>query len=346
MNKKLSLFLSLILSSFVYLAAQSIDYTVDGRHFYVASPNGRYFSGTVEEGPGCLFDAYTKQHFVTDIDSINISAVNNDGIACGSRMGKAGVWVRGKEWKMITALSTINGKPIESSEICGMSADATKYIALMRYDGGKATPVFCEVDKFENWDNDAAWEFSTLPTPTKDDLFYNMNPQFVQVCGMNYDATRILGRYVLSDGKRQVPFIWQKAPEGVWELNFVAERCLFNQEAIEGMTRLLEKESFDNALDYDVYRQGLESGIIYDLAPYTSFAWSGNGRYIPLSANIAVDGSAEGVYYAAVIDIDMDTLIIFTAVKDAGPNACPPMVVLFLISLIDWLHFLPVLREW
>jgi hypothetical protein len=59
--------------------AQSIDYTKDGRHYYIASPNGRYFTGTVNEGPGCFFDAETKQHCVTEEDSVLIVAVNNDG---------------------------------------------------------------------------------------------------------------------------------------------------------------------------------------------------------------------------------------------------------------------------
>ena len=302
----------------IILNAQSIDYTKDGRHYYIASPNGRYFTGTVEEGPGCLFDAETKEHFATDIDSILIYAVNNDGIACGARMGQPGIWVRGGEWKMLTALETISNQPITGGEICGMSADATKFIALIYYGQGKRVPVYYELDKFENWDNKDAWKFSTLPTPTKEDLLYNMAPQFVQVCGMNYDGTRILGRYMLADGKRQVPFLWQKNQEGEWSLNFVAERCLFVDEVSTGDITNPNREDFDNVIDYDIFRQSVEKGIIYDLSPYSLFAWTGNGRYIPLSANVADDQNPMGQYYAAVIDVDRDTLIIITAVPSAG----------------------------
>lgn len=298
--------------------AQSIDYTKDGRHYYIASPNGRYFTGTVEEGPGCLFDAETKQHFATDVDSILIYAINNDGIACGARMGQAGVWVRGGEWKMLTALETISNQPITGGEICGMSADATKFIALMYYGEGKRIPVYYELDKFENWDNKDAWKFSTLPTPGKEDLLYNMAAQFVQVCGMNYDGTRILGRYMLADGKRQVPFLWQKNEAGEWTLNFVAERCLFVDEVSTGDITIPDREDFDNVIDYDIFRQSVEKGIIYDLSPYSLFAWTGSGRYIPLSANVADDQNPMGEYYAAVIDVDRDTLIILTAVRGAG----------------------------
>ena len=302
----------------IILNAQSIDYTKDGRHYYIASPNGRYFTGTVEEGPGCLFDAETKEHFATDIDSILIYAVNNDGIACGARMGQPGIWVRGGEWKMLTALETISNQPITGGEICGMSADATKFIALIYYGEGKRVPVYYELDKFVNWDNKDAWKFSTLPTPTKEDLLYNMAPQFVQVCGMNYDGTRILGRYMLADGKRQVPFLWQKNQEGEWNLNFVAERCLFVDEVSTGDITIPNREDFDNVIDYDIFRQSVEKGIIYDLSPYSLFAWTGSGRYIPLSANVADDQNPMGEYYAAVIDVDRDTLIILTAVRGAG----------------------------
>ncbi len=314
--KKLLTFILCALS--IVVNAQSIDYTKDGRHYYIASPNGRYFTGTVEEGPGCLFDAETKEHFATDVDSILIYAINNDGIACGARMGQAGVWVRGGEWKMLTALETISNQPITGGEICGMSADATKFITLMYYGEGKRIPVYFELDKFENWDNKDAWKFSTLPTPGKEDLLYNMAPQFVQVCGMNYDATRILGRYMLADGKRQVPFIWQKNEAGEWTINFVAERCLFVDEVSTGDITIPDREDFDNVTDYDLFRQSVETGIIYDLSPYSLFAWTGSGRYIPLSANVADDQNPMGQYYAAVIDVDRDTLIVLTAVKGAG----------------------------
>lgn len=316
MKKNLLLIITTLFSVITF--AQTLDYTRDGRHYYIASPNGRYFTGTVEEGPGCLFDAETKEHFATEDDSVAIYAITNDGIACGSFMGQPAVWVRGGEWKMLTVLETISSQSITGGEICGMSADATKFIALMYYGEGKRIPVYYEVDKFENWDNKDAWKFSTLPTPSKEDLLYNMAPQFVQVCGMNYDGTRILGRYMLADGKRQVPFLWQKNEAGEWTINFVAERCLFVDEVASGDMVIPDREDFDNVIDYDVFRQSVETGVIYDLSPYSLFAWTGSGRYIPLSANVADDQNPMGEYYAAVIDVDRDTLVILTAVKNAG----------------------------
>ncbi|MBO5345451.1 MAG: T9SS type A sorting domain-containing protein [Paludibacteraceae bacterium] len=314
MKKNLLLIIATLFSVITF--AQTLDYTKDGRHYYIASPNGRYFTGTVNEGPGCFFDAETKQHYATESDSVLIYAVNNDGIACGSLDGFAGVWVRGEEWKMLTALETINDKPIEGGEICGMSADATKFVALMRYDGGKVIPVYCELDKFENWDNADAWDFSTLPTPTKEDLLYNMEPQFIQVCGMNYDATRILGRYRLADGKREVPFIWQKDADNQWTIKFVAQRCLFVEEVVNGEIQIPNREDYTDVVEFDAYRESLEAGYILDLSPYSLFTWTGNGRYIPICVNALSEGA--GVDYAAVIDIDNDTLIIFTAVQGAG----------------------------
>lgn len=314
MKKNLLLIVAILFSAISF--AQTLDYTKDGRHYYIASPNGRYFTGTVNEGPGCFFDAETKQHYATESDSVLIYAVNNDGIACGSLDGFAGVWVRGEEWKMLTALSSINKKPIEGGEICGMSADATKFVALMRYDGGKVIPVYYELDKFENWDNADAWSFSTLPTPTKEDLIYKQSPQFIQVCGMNYDGTRILGRYRLFDGKREVPFIWQKDADGKWAINFVAERCLFIEEVANGTISFPDNredmKTSDEITDYDITREAYESGLILDLSPYSLFAWTGSGRYIPVYVNLVAGD------YAAVIDVDRDTLIVFSAVPGAG----------------------------
>lgn len=318
MKKNLLLIVAILFSAISF--AQTLDYTKDGRHYYIASSNGRYFTGTVNEGPGCFFDAEIKQHYATESDSVLIYAVNNDGIACGSIDGFAGVWVRGEEWKMLTALSSINKKPIEGGEICGMSADATKFVALMRYDGGKVIPVYYELDKFENWDNEDAWSFSTLPTPTKNDLIYKQSPQFIQVCGMNYDGTRILGRYRLFDGKREVPFIWQKDADGLWAIKFVAERCLFIEEVANGTVTFPDNredmKTSDEITDYDITREAYESGLILDLSPYSLFAWTGSGRYIPICVNAMTDNLVGD--YAAVIDVDNDTLIIFSAVPGAG----------------------------
>lgn len=318
MKKNLLLIVAILFSAIT--VAQTLDFTKDGRHYYIASPNGRYFTGTVNEGPGCFFDAETDQHYATESDSVLIYAVNNDGIACGSLDGFAGIWVRGGEWKMLTALESINRKPIEGGEICGMSADATKFVALMRYDGGKVIPVYFELDKFENWDDKNAWTFSTLPTPTKEDLIYKQSPQFIQVCGMNYDGTRILGRYLLYDGKREVPFIWQKEIEDVWSIKFVAERCLFIEDVANGtLTFPNNREDMitsDEIVDYDMTREAYEAGYIYDLSPYSLFSWTGSGRYIPVCVNVFNDFASGD--YAAVIDVDRDTLVVFTAVAGAG----------------------------
>lgn len=316
---KKTLILSLITLISLSVFAQTLDYTLDGRHYYIASPNGRYYTGTVNEGPGCFFDAQTKQHYSTQTDSVLIFAVNNDGIACGAIEGQPAIWIRGGEWKTLSALETINNHPITGGEICGMSADATKFIALMRYNN-TSIPVYFELDKFENFDNPDAWQYSTLPTPTKDDLIYRQTAQFVQICGMNYDGTRILGRYRLYDGKREVPFIWQLDADGVWHINFVAQRCLFIEDVVNGtLTFPDDREQMTNSeevIDYDILREAYELGYILDLSPYSLLSWTGSGRYLPICVN-AVNDKLSGDY-AAVIDIDADTLIVFTGVDGAG----------------------------
>ena len=317
MKKTLILFIIALISATAF--AQTLDYTLDGRHYYIASPNGRYYTGTVNEGPGCFFDAQTKQHYSTSTDSVLIFAVNNDGIACGAIEGQPAIWIRGEEWKTLRALETINNHPVTGGEICGMSADATKFIALMRYNN-TSIPVYFELDKFENFDNPDAWQYSTLPTPTKDDLIYRQTAQFVQICGMNYDGTRILGRYRLYDGKREVPFIWQLDADGVWHINFVAQRCLFIEDVVNGTLTFPDNRedltTSDEVIDYDLLREAYEVGYILDLSPYSLLSWTGSGRYLPICVNVVNDNLAGD--YAAVIDIDADTLIVFTGVEGAG----------------------------
>ena len=323
--KKITLFLFCILSilSCVETKAQSVDFTQDGRHYYIASPDGRYFTGTVEEGPACLFDAETKIHYVSEEDSVLIYAITNDGIACGALMGQPAVWVRGQEWKTLPPVSLKGKQPI-GGEVNGLSSDATKFIAMVKYQNGNNVDIraiYYELDKFENWDNEDSWKVKSLPIPTKADLLYNQAPQFVQICGMNYDGTRILGRYMLADGKRQVPFIWQKGENDEWAINFVAERCLFVEDFVNGvLDPLPDREGLagNDIIDYDILRESLENGIIYDLSPYSLFAWTGSGRYIPVSANVASAENPMGTYYAAVIDVDKDTLVVFKAIPDAG----------------------------
>ena len=306
----------------IELTAQSVDYTKDGRHYYIASPNGRYFTGTVEEGPACFFDAETKEHLASEDDSVSIYAITNDGVACGSLMGQPAVWVRGTEWKHLPPVK-LKGKDPISGEVNGMSSDATKFITMIKYQNGNAVDIraiYYELTKFEDWDNEDAWSVKSLPIPTKEDLIYNQAAQFMQICGMNYDGTRILGRYMLADGKRQVPFIWQKGADGEWSINFVAERCLFVEDVVNGNITLPDREGLtgNDIIDYDVFRQSVETGIIYDLSPYSLFAWTGNGRYIPVSVNVALNGAVEGTYFAGVIDVDKDTLVVLNSVPHAG----------------------------
>ena len=128
MKKGLFLFVAILFSTMLF--SQVIDSIAEGEHYYIVSPNGRYFTGTVNEGPAVFYDITKKQHLVTDIDSVSILAINNEGIACGSYNGKAGVWLQGGEWKFLPPV-TVGGKESKGGEICGMSHDATKFVALI-----------------------------------------------------------------------------------------------------------------------------------------------------------------------------------------------------------------------
>lgn len=317
MKKNLLLIVAILVS--VMSFGQTIDSISDGKHYYIVSPNGSYYAGTVNEGPACFYDLKEKEHYWSDIDSVSIFAVSNDGIACGSYNGQAAIWIKGGDWKFLPPV-TVGGEESKGGEICGMSHDATKFVALTILPSGNKAPIYYELNGgLENWDNKSAWTVSNLPSPTKEYLLYNQSPQFIQVCGMDYHATRILGRYVLADGKRQVPFIWQKKENGDWDIKFVAQRCLFVESVLKGLD-VIPDESERGTTDqeikaYDELRISLETGIVFDMSPYSMFSWSGNGKYIPITVGSNID---DNLSYAAVIDIDNDTIITFTAIEGSG----------------------------
>jgi hypothetical protein len=117
-----------------------------------------------------------------------------------------------------------------------------------------------------------------------------------------------------------MPFIWKKGSDGLWTIDFVAERCLFIEEVANGTISLPDNRedmtTSDEIVDYDMMREAYEVGYIYDLSPYSLFSWTGNGRYIPVCVNVLNDIASGD--YAAVIDVDRDSLILFTAVPGAG----------------------------
>ena len=317
MKKNLLLIFAILCSSLAF--AQTMDSVLDGKHYYIVSPNGRYFTGTVDEGPAVFYDMKVKEHRISDIDSVSILAITDEGIACGSYNGQAAIWLQGGDWKFLPPV-TVSGKESKGGEICGMSYDATKFVALITLPSGNKAPIYYELEGgINNWDNKSAWSVSNLPTPNRENLLYNQNPQFIQICGMDYNATRILGRYKLYDGKRDVPFIWQKEENGEWNIKFVAERCLFIEDVLNGTIQLpneTERGVTDPEIqEYDDLRRSVETGIVFDMSPYSMFAWSGNGKYIPIVAKVNGEDASN---YAAVVDIENDTIIVFTALEDAG----------------------------
>ncbi|MBR5824260.1 MAG: T9SS type A sorting domain-containing protein [Paludibacteraceae bacterium] len=317
MKKNLLLILAILYSSLTF--AQTMDSVLDGKHYYIVSPNGRYFTGTVDEGPAVFYDMKVKEHRMSDIDSVSILAITDEGIACGSYNGQAAIWLQGGDWKFLPPV-TVSGRESKGGEICGMSYDATKFVALITLPSGNKAPIYYELEGgINNWDNKSAWSVSNLPTPNRENLLYNQNPQFIQICGMDYNATRILGRYKLYDGKRDVPFIWQKVENGTWNIKFVAERCLFIEDVLNGAIQLpneTERGTTDPEIqEYDDLRRSVETGIVFDMSPYSMFAWSGNGKYIPIVAKVNGEDASN---YAAVVDIENDTIIVFTALENAG----------------------------
>ena len=64
------LFVAILFSTMLF--SQVIDSIAEGEHYYIVSPNGRYFTGPVNEGPAVFYDITKNRISSEEYQSLNL----------------------------------------------------------------------------------------------------------------------------------------------------------------------------------------------------------------------------------------------------------------------------------
>ena len=155
--------------------------------------------------------------------------------------------------------------------------------------------------------------------------------------GINEDATRIMGRYRIDTGLEELPFVWEKDENGKWNLRWVALDFLMKGGAtdavypgefeFDGSNYDVEsgewQEEYDKAwaeydqlwLDYEATLRAHSTGYYYNAkGSLSGMRMSRNGKY----ANAQISYELTNETYPAVIDLDADTVYVFTCRPGGG----------------------------
>ena len=209
-------FLFVVLINFsVLLFSQSIDYFKDNRNFFVISPNGRYSAGAIESFPAFFYDITERKFSYRDPESDRgyfTNAINNEGRVAGAVEHKAAIWEQGGDWTMLPIPNDI----IDSAELWtiayGISNDSKTLVVSIG-----ELPIRHVIYDLQD---DGTYNFIDLPMPSQDPV-YRKKPMWISVCGMSGDGNRVLGRFMTSDGFREMPLLWERGVDNVWTYRFL-----------------------------------------------------------------------------------------------------------------------------
>ena len=303
-------FLFVVLINFsVLLFSQSIDYFKDNRNFFVISPNGRYSAGAIESFPAFFYDITERKFSYRDPESDRgyfTNAINNEGRVAGAVEHKAAIWEQGGDWTMLPIPNDI----IDSAELWtiayGISNDSKTLVVSIG-----ELPIRHVIYDLQD---DGTYNFIDLPMPSQDPV-YRKKPMWISVCGMSGDGNRVLGRFMTSDGFREMPLLWERGADNVWTYRFLEVDNLIKEGFIVPNYPDENDPNFSDLLyDYWEETQSMETGVYHHMSGATM---SNNGRYVATKIGVQSENDAWATIYGAVIDVELDTMYIF----DKLPNA-------------------------
>ena len=311
------IYLSIIALMFVLMGhSQAIAWT-EG-YYYLVSPNAKYYAGAQEGSGAYRYNFDTKEVNSIDPESdfgFKVNGIANDGTIAGSYGWKAALWVEGNDYELLPMPEGLTELELATNDAVAISADGKQVVVAFNADGPKTYYVYTEKE-------DGSYDMVKLPMPEKDPI-YSMYAQWYGVKDMSLDGNTLVGFFMTDDGKRQLPLIWRKK-DGVWSYEFFGlDICLKEGKTVppypyEWMDE--DPETGDMVLPYEVLEDWLnsqyeaESGYYYQMR---GVMMSGNGRYVALNMGIQLDGEMYGNIYAAVYDLEKDTVVVFKDIKDA-----------------------------
>ena len=328
--KKLLLLFSGILC-FCAVGAQTIEVMRDGAAFSMISPNGQYIAGNIDDmAVYCNMEtkfATSLEGEVLDDGGCFVWDMNDKGQLAVDWKKQAAIWSEADGYEVFVLPENLsNAEKAYSAARC-ITADGKTVVVSF---GDPTVSVYVYT-----LGEDGIWNMTKLPMPTEDPIFHQI-PQFAAPMGIDDDATRIMGRYRIDTGLEEIPFAWEKNADGEWEIRWVAMEFICKggktdavypgEFEFDGSGYDIEtgewQEEYDKAyaeydqmwVDYEIAISSLATGYYWHAAGSLSgMRLSKNGKYV--NAQISKDGVGT---FPAVIDLDADTVYVFTCQPGAG----------------------------
>lgn len=303
--KKSFLFLAIMVIASLSVFAQKLEYQ-PGAPFSIISSNGKYFAGNTD-GVAYIYNSETgdKGFFepeTQDDGGYYIYAISDNCEAVGSKMRKSAIWTNATGWELLPEPEDITDSERSQHKCKAISADG-KTAVVEFGSGGVVTSVFVYTR-----DNSGLWTMTRLPNPTQDPL-YKQPAQFANAYGVNDEGTLVLGRYRISLGWNELPFVWYKNVDGVWDYKFVGLNIVV-KDSIEAFPAEfpgeLTEENMEEYMEYDIQCGMAESGVIYDLS---GMMMNGTGKYVAAKVFVEDEETLVKTYWGVVVDLEKDTVL-------------------------------------
>lgn len=326
----LNLVLSFVCCSFVQ--AQSIEIMRDGAAFSMISPSAKYIAGNIDD-IAVYYNVESK--FATSLEGELLDDggcfvwdLNDKGQLAVDWKKQAAIWSEETEFDLLPMPEGLSRKEQAYSAARCITNDGKTIVVSF---GDPTVSVYVYT-----LGEDGIYTMTKLPMPTEDPIFHQV-PQFAAPMGINDDATRIMGRYRIDTGLEELPFAWEKDADGNWNLRWVALEFIVKggktdavypgEFQFEGDGYDVEsgewQEEYEKAwaeydalwVDYEATLRASATGYYYNaVGSLSGMRLSRNGRY----ANAQISYEKTGQTYPAVIDLELDTVYVFTCRPGGG----------------------------
>ena len=332
MKKIYSIICTLCIVNCALIQAQSIEIMREGAAFAIISPSAKYIAGNISD--------YAVYYGLESKVAKTLEGEMLDDGGCFvwdlNDLGQLAV-----DWKKQAAIWTETDGYTILPHPEGLTKDEKAYSAVRCITNDGKTLVVSFADPTTSvyvytLGEDGNYSMEKLPMPTEDPIFHQV-PQFAAPMGINDDATRIMGRYRIDTGLEELPFVWEKDENGKWNLRWVALNFIVKggetdavypgEFEFDGSNFDVEsgewQEEYDKAwaeydqlwLDYEATLRASATGYYYNAkGSLSGMRMSRNGKY----ANAQISYELTNETYPAVIDIDADTVYVFTCRPGGG----------------------------
>ena len=332
MKKIYSIICTLCIVNCALIQAQSIEIMREGAAFAIISPSAKYIAGNISD--------YAVYYGLESKVAKTLEGEMLDDGGCFvwdlNDLGQLAV-----DWKKQAAIWTETDGYTILPHPEGLTKDEKAYSAVRCITNDGKTLVVSFADPTTSvyvytLGEDGNYSMEKLPMPTEDPIFHQV-PQFAAPMGINDDATRIMGRYRIDTGLEELPFVWEIDENGKWNLRWVALNFIVKggetdavypgEFEFDGSNFDVEsgewQEEYDKAwaeydqlwLDYEATLRASATGYYYNAkGSLSGMRMSRNGKY----ANAQISYELTNETYPAVIDIDADTVYVFTCRPGGG----------------------------